>query len=45
MTKTSKRLTRLTLAALLAAGLWWTASHADDVHMEARRIIVYSTTS
>ncbi|WP_276352989.1 hypothetical protein [Cohnella caldifontis] len=41
-----KRWTWLAIAAMVAAGLLWTAAHPNDGRMEeARRIIVYSTTS
>ena len=44
--KGRKRLTWLAIAAMLTVGVWWTAAHSDDGRMEeARRIIVYSTTS
>lgn len=44
--KVRKRLAWLAIASMLVAGLWWTNAHSDDGRMEeARRIIVYSTTS
>lgn len=44
--KSLKRLTWLTIATMLMVGLWWTTTHSDGGYMEeARRIIVYTTTS
>ncbi|MFC5470974.1 hypothetical protein ACFPPD_19995 [Cohnella suwonensis] len=44
--KGRKRLAWIALAAMMAMGLWWNAAHSNDGRTEeARRIIVYSTTS